>query len=160
MERFLEKEPQLRKELGWEPGTYYLLLPFHIYYIDRFVKLLQELQPFIGKLKEAGIRLLITCGATAYRRGMYEKDIIVEGLKKWLPRDMPIPILSGGSILEWVWLAEALLLPYPHSMKKNLEGMGMRVLGLGEMKQLDNLMLGVRPQEAVAWLLKGERDEG
>lgn len=159
IERFLEQEEQQRKQLAWEPGKYYLLFPFHIYYIDKCVKMLQELAPYAPQMQEAGIQLLFTCGKSTYRRGLYEQDIITQGLARWVAPFGQFQVVAGGNLLDWVWLCEGILLPYPHSMAESFRGMGIRVIQPEQVKEVKDLTLYVRPQEAVAWLLNQRRGD-
>lgn len=157
IDSFLLKEEEQRKQIQWEPGKYYLLFPFHIYYIDRCIKMLQALAPLAPQFKEAGVQLLFTCGETTYRRGLYEKDIISQGLATWTRPFGQYQVLAGGNLLEWVWIAEGVLLPFPHSMGDAFRGMGIRVWETHQVNQLKDLALYVRPQEAVAYLLSQQQ---
>lgn len=144
-------EQQLRASLNWTPGTYYLLLPYHTYYIQECVAALQALSKVWPDLHAAGFQLLITCGS-AHRRSLSEKDIILHALSRYLS-NIPFQIIENGVITHIAPLCEAILLPYHHSMSALFTQWGIPFYTPKTTYKLKDLRLTIRPQEAIAYVL-------
>ncbi len=159
IEQALQEEASLRKGLQWAPGVYYLYFPLHLYYLQETIALLQVLAPVWHHAREAGVRLLLSCG-TSHRRGLSERDIIEKALRPWMG-GMEYVIAEGNAInLKMALLSEAVLMPFPHNIHSLLEWYGLPVWGVGEVAAgVEHLRLRVRPQEAIIYLLEQYHQE-
>jgi hypothetical protein len=115
LEDYLEHEASLRAELHVQDEQTLIYLPFHLYYIQECGEALAWLGKQKKVLTEAQARVVVGCG-DAFRRGLRERDIVGEGLKRfWEPLE-GIDILEGVSVLRMVLLANTTILPYPLSV--------------------------------------------
>lgn len=152
IEQVALQEVDLRKALGWVPGRYYLVMLFHLYYIQETIQLLQELSPLWKEIGEAGVELVLCCGNT-HRRGLTEKEMLIQGLAPWLA-GIPHHIVENGNLLSLSLLSEGVLFSHRSSIEDVLQGWGVRTYHRGELAGLKDLVLSVRPQEALCYLLQ------
>ena len=158
LEEFLQREAGLRQQLHWEPGRSYLFLPFHVYYMEECARVLAALGKHTEVLEQRQIEVLIGCGV-AHRRNLMEKDLIIEGLKRWLVGIPKWSVVEGGHTLHWALLAEFTVLPYASS---GIEDAAAR-WGLTLVRRIPDLLEAVRqyqptvsPLSAIAWLLESK----
>ena len=162
LEDFLQKEASHRQQLQWEPGRSYLFLPFHVYYMEECARMLAALGKQTEMLAQKNIEVLIGCGF-AHRRNLTEKDLILEGLKRWTRGIPKWSVLEGGNTLAWALLSECTLLPYPSSgIVDAATRWGLPVLravsdAAGYIRKLEP---AVSPLSAAAWLLDPRRVAG
>ena len=159
LEDFLQKEAGHRQQLNWEPGRSYVFLPFHVYYMEECARILAALGKLTELLERRNIEILVGCGF-AHRRNLTEKDLILEGLKRWIQGIPKWSILEGGNTLGWALLSEVTLLPYPSSgIEDAARRWGLPLIrdAAAISSYLVNLEPAVSPLSAAAWLLSPGR---
>ena len=157
IESFLLNEKSLRTQLGMQEETRLLLVPFHLYYTWECFQVLAKLGEQAEELRNKHVMVLVSCGP-AFRRNLKEKDIILEGGKRWVEKIPSLQVVEGGSTLHWLLLSDACFIPYPSSnLKEACIRWSIPWFGLEDTKRWSNVPTTTTPAQALAFLT--ERDK-
>lgn len=111
LEEFLSQEQSLRKKFNLPEGTSAIIVPFSIYHMHEFIKTMQALGEWKKQMRWDG-EVLIPVGPD-HRRGWTEKDLVVQGCRRWWAALEKVHVIEGVPLLTLALLADGVLLPQP-----------------------------------------------